>query len=182
MFILSGMINVKNRGMMRTLNTVVFALMIILLGSHSGQVFAADRLEPAHPDSLQTLRIGILSHRPIEEAEAYWKPLQSALEAALPDLRFELVLSDFARLDDLVHRAAVDLVLTNPNHYIQLRDRQPGMWALASTIEEVQGQLLPLLGGVIVVRAEDEHLQSLADLAGRPVAAVNPQSLGGYRT
>lgn len=130
----------------------------------------------------QAFRIGILAHRPVDEARAYWQPLQTALEAALPDKRFELVLSDFARLDDLVDRAAVDLVLTNPNHYIQLRTRQPGMRAMATTIEEVQGQLLPLFGGVIVVRADRAELRSLADLTGRPVAAVNAQSLGGYRT
>ena len=48
-------------------------------------------------------------------------------------------------------------------------------------VEEIQGQLLPLFGGVIVVRADRADLQDLSDLSGSRIAAVDPQSLGGYR-
>lgn len=126
-------------------------------------------------------RIGILSHRPVDEGLEYWRPLQVALEEVLPGSRFELLLRDFSGLDSLIETGAVDLVLTNPNHFVQLRARQPGMTAMTTTIEEVQGQLLPLFGGVIVVRADRSDLDSLEDLAGARIAAVNPQSLGGYR-
>ncbi len=42
------------------------------------------------PDIPDPIRIGILSHQPLDEAVGYWQPLQAALEKALPDMRFEL--------------------------------------------------------------------------------------------
>ncbi|MGY6588099.1 MAG: EAL domain-containing protein [Wenzhouxiangella sp.] len=154
--------------------------LLVASGDAAVRSVSAQTDDSSKPVSI--IRIGILSHRPLEEAQAYWRPLGEALDAAFPDKSFEIILSDFSRLDKLVDQGAVDLVLTNPNHFIQLRARLPGMWALATAIEEIEGQLFPSFGGVIVVRAEDEHLQALDNLRGRTVAAVEPQSLGGYRT
>lgn len=168
------------RNYLKALMLVSWLGLPALFGAALGALDTAGQAVPSEaPDSVT--RIGILSHRPLDEAFDYWQPLQSALEDALPGRRFELLLSDFSRPDALVEAGAVELVLTNPNHFIQLRARQPGMRALATTIEDVQGQLLPLFGGVIVVRADRSDLAELADLDGVRIGAVDPQSLGGYR-
>lgn len=128
-----------------------------------------------------TVRIGVLAHGPHDETLDYWDSLPRQLNHAFSGLHFELVVGGFRDMNAKVAAAEVDVLITNPSHFIQLRDQYTGVRALATVVEEIQGLLLPYFGGVIVVRADRLDLQTLSDLSDQRIGAVDSQSLGGYR-
>ncbi len=126
-----------------------------------------------------TVRIGVLAFRSLEQTEARWQETARALEAAVPGWRFRIVAMHNEALDAAVAAGSVDFVLTQPEHYIILRN-QHGLTALATLMPLAGGKPVVQLGGVIFGRAQD-GLRDLHDVAGKRVAAIYPNSLGGFR-
>ncbi|MCE1172144.1 MAG: PhnD/SsuA/transferrin family substrate-binding protein, partial [Azovibrio sp.] len=126
-----------------------------------------------------TVRIGVLAFRSLEQTEARWQETARALEAAVPGRRFQIVAMHNDALDAAVAEGSVDFVLTQPEHYIILRN-QHGLTALATLMPLAGGKPVVQLGGVIFGRAQD-GLRDLHDVAGKRVAAIYPNSLGGFR-
>jgi ABC-type phosphate/phosphonate transport system substrate-binding protein len=125
--------------------------------------------------------IGVLSPRPKPQTLAAWQPLAAELERALPDRRFTIEALDYQELDAAIAAHRLDLVITNPAHYIAIRQRHPLSGVLATVIEQGIGHSLPAFGGVIFARRDRPDLAGLADLAQARVAAVGTSSLGGYQ-
>jgi len=70
-------------------------------------------------DEINTLRFGVLSFRPKEITTAKWQPLAKELENNLPGYRVELLPLTYPELDKAAKEKQVDLILTNPEHYIR---------------------------------------------------------------
>jgi PAS domain S-box-containing protein len=138
-------------------------------------------LAEAVPLALPPVRIGVIASRPKPQVLAGWQPLAAALHRALPDQRFEVEALDYPELEAAIAAQRIDLVITNPAHYVAIRTRQPMSGVLATVIEQGPGVPLPAFGGAMVVRADRTDLRGLADLAGARVAAVGLASLGGYQ-
>lgn len=132
----------------------------------------------AHAETL--LRVGTLAFRPTAETIARWQPTADHLARALPGLRFEIVPMDYTALERAVEQRHVDLVLTNPSHFIVLRHHFQAS-PIATLIVREHDQAVEAFGGVIVVRADDEALQHVADLRGLAIASPLESSLGGYQ-
>ena len=128
----------------------------------------------------ETLRLGVLSPRPVEITEERWQPLAEYLSAALPEHTIELLAANYPDLDRLVTEGELDFVLTNPSHYIHIRYHQDLSGALATLMVEDQGYLLTGFGGVIVTLA-DSGINNLEAIKGRKLAAVSTDSLGGFQ-
>lgn len=128
------------------------------------------------------IRLGVLANREADEVRADWQPLLESLGRALPSRHYiELIPGNFAEITRLAENNEIDLLLTNPAHHVRLRAERPEIRALASVVESRGGVLLSGYGGVIIVAAERTDLRSLADLSGARIAAVSPDSLGGYQ-
>lgn len=135
---------------------------------------------PLQAAAAQTLRIGVLAFRPAADTLARWQPTADYLGAQLPGYRFEIVPAGYPELEAAVASHQVDLVLTNPSHYIVLNaDHQ--LQRIATLVVDEQGRNLTAFGGVIAVRAGDAHLQEIEDLRGATVASPERGSLGGYQ-
>lgn len=126
-------------------------------------------------------RIGVLAHRPKAQVLAGWQPLATALTEALPGCEFALEVLDYPELETAIAEGRLDLVITNPGHFVGIRSRRPGTSVLATVIEQGPGIPLPRFGGTIVARSDRADLEGLADLSGARIAAVGPSSLGGYQ-
>jgi len=126
-------------------------------------------------------RIGVLAHRPKEQVRAGWQPLADALGHALPGCRFTIEVLDYQELEAAIAERRLDLVITNPGHYVGIRTRQPLSGVLATVIERGPGHPVAAFAGSILARADREDLRGLADLAGARIAAVGIASLGGYQ-
>ncbi|SFB88152.1 diguanylate cyclase (GGDEF) domain-containing protein [Marinospirillum celere] len=128
----------------------------------------------------ETLRLGVLSPRPVEITQERWQPLAEYLSEALPDHEIELIAANYLELDQLVTQGELDFVLTNPSHYIHIRYHQELSGALATLMVEDQGHALTGFGGVIFTLATSD-IHQLSDVSGKNLAAVATDSLGGYQ-
>lgn len=133
------------------------------------------------PASRQLHRIGVLAFRPKPVTLEGWRPLAAALRAALPQCDFEVEALEYGELDLAIAQHRIDLVITNPGHYIEIRHQQPMSGAVATVIEQGPGTSQAAFGGVIFVRAGGPGLAGIADLEGARVAAVGRNSLGGFQ-
>ena len=127
----------------------------------------------------QTVRVGVLSFRSLEHTRAQWEPLAAYLSGKIPGYRFLIVPLFYPDLDKAVEKSELDLVLTNPEHYVLLRSRH-GLAAQVTLMPLANGFPVNQFGGVILVRADRADLNEFKDLKGMRIASPSEQSLGGY--
>jgi PAS domain S-box-containing protein len=132
-------------------------------------------------DSEKPVKFAVLAYRPKPEMMARWQPVVDYLNAQQPGRRFTLEALTYPELEAAVAAKQVDLVLTQPGHYIQLTNRQ-GLHSPLATLVEKEGKLaLATFGGVIVSRANDPSINQIADLRGKRIATSSMSSLGSYQ-
>ncbi|MFZ5774205.1 MAG: PhnD/SsuA/transferrin family substrate-binding protein [Thermodesulfobacteriota bacterium] len=136
-------------------------------------------LDQAH--GAEPVRIGVLAYRPKPQALAQWQPLASALKQAIPERNFIVEALTYPELDLAVASRQLDFVLTNPGHYVVLTRRSGLSSPLATVAVNDHGHVLTVYGGVIFSRADQTDITTLADIRGKTVASVDPESLAGYQ-
>ncbi|MGB5733830.1 MAG: PhnD/SsuA/transferrin family substrate-binding protein [Thiohalocapsa sp.] len=125
------------------------------------------------------IRIGVLSHRGDTRVEQAWTPTANYLSEALPGNRFVVIPLRFDAVENAVADQTVDFLLVNPAIYVNLELRH-GVSRIA-TLRNRSGDIQSnVFGGVIFTRADQDAIDSLADLAGKRFMAVAPTSLGGF--
>ena len=141
---------------------------------------AASEPSPAAAGPRETVRVGVLSHRGDSITQRAWGPTADYLTRALPGWCFQIVPLDFAEVEPAVASHSVDFVLVNPGIYVRLEVRH--RIARIATMRNGTGDLeRNLFGGVIFTRADRNDIQSLEDLRGHTLMAVDPTSLGGWQ-
>ncbi|WP_018995268.1 bifunctional diguanylate cyclase/phosphodiesterase [Thioalkalivibrio sp. ALJ2] len=124
--------------------------------------------------------IGVLAFEDLEATEARWQPTADYLSESISDAAFRIRALDYADLNRAVESGELDFVLTNTGHYVRL-EAQQGITRLATLIGSEQGQPVRQFGGVVLVPAGREDLQTLPDLRGQRLLAVDQDSLGGWQ-
>ena len=126
-----------------------------------------------------TVRIGVLSFESKTDTASRWQPTANYLQTELAPLRFSVVPLNYDELNAAVKAGEVDFVLTNPEHYVVLRNvfRLSPMVTLNTLIGK---QVSSTFGGVIFTRADARDILRLQDIKGQRVAAVGLYSLGGF--
>lgn len=127
----------------------------------------------------QPISIGVLSHRGDEATLAHWSGTADYLTEVLPDYRFSIVPLAFEEVAPAVEREKVDFILVNPAIYVNLEVRYR-VSRIATMRNRWGDDAYNTFGGVIFARAERYDLNSLSDLRGGTLLAVNESSLGGY--
>ncbi|WP_221766063.1 PhnD/SsuA/transferrin family substrate-binding protein [Halomonas nitroreducens] len=130
----------------------------------------------------QTLTLGLFAYRPEAVMEARYRPLADYLSDRLPDHRVELAVMTLDEIEEAIRHRRIDLLMTNPTHYLQVRSRNSLTGALATLISSQHGQSVSSLGGVILKAAGNDAIQQLADLEDRRVAIPGRRFLGGFHT
>jgi len=128
------------------------------------------------------LVLGIFEYRPKELLLQRYQPLADHLSSQLPGVRIELQVQDQDGLESAMKSGQLDLVFTNPSHYVTLRRQFGFTGALATLISVESGHPTSQLGGVIVTRATDDRIRSLVDLRGRRILIPGTRYLGGFQT
>ncbi len=136
----------------------------------------------AVPSEREVLVFGVFDYLGEERTRAKYQPVVDHLNEALPEERIELRVLSQDALYQAVNRREVDLVTTNPTHFLVMRKRQPLTGVIATLVESgPNGEPMHQLGGAIVTRSDRDDLRELDDLAGKVIAAPSTQHLGGYR-
>lgn len=128
-----------------------------------------------------TVRFAVLAFRSKTEIAAKWQPLISYLNTSIPDRAFILDTLTYAELEQAVAEKRVDVVLTQPAHYILLTRRDGLLSPLASLVERDGSHKLSQLGGVILTRADRRDIEKIEDLRGQRIATSKMDSLGSYQ-
>lgn len=125
------------------------------------------------------VRIGVLAFRPIEISKQQWQPTADYLNLKLPGYHFTITPLNYPDLDLAVNRRHFDFVLTNPEHYITIREDH-GINAIATLMPSIGGHPFTTFGGVIFTRSDRADIKEIDDIKGKVVASPSNQSLGGY--
>lgn len=129
------------------------------------------------------IRLGIAALRPKAEMQAAWQPIAEQLDKDMPGYHLVPVILSQSEMDLAVARHELDFVLTNPAHFIQLKQQKGLSAALATVVSEAKGRPLRAFGGTILARSDREDLRDLEDLTGKRLACGSaPESnFDGYQ-
>jgi len=127
------------------------------------------------------LTVGVLSSRNPEVMRERFTPLVTHIGQQLKS-PVELQVLDQPSMELALKHQRLDLVITNPSHYLVVRKHNAPTSVIATLVTAEQGVEVNALGGVIVVRPERSDLIQLTDLRGKRVATPGQQFLGGYQT
>ena len=115
-----------------------------------------------------SLVLGILADRDPAAVRAHYRPLAAYLEAQLPGIGLVLEVLDLEAIDRAVAHRRLDLVITMPNHYLELRSHSSLTGPLATQLRLAGDTAVSALGGVMIARAERADIATLADLRAEP--------------
>ena len=126
-----------------------------------------------------TYHIGVLARRGVDQARQSWSPTADYLNEHIPGARFDIVPLLFEEIVEAVEEKRVDFLVVNSSIYVELQAKH-GVSRLI-TQKDTTKEHGTLFGGVIFCRSERKDIQSLEDLKGKSFAAVDPESMGGWR-
>ncbi len=126
----------------------------------------------------EPVRIGVLAFQDKATTLAQWQPTAESLAQAIANTEFQIVPLSYEELDAEVAHQRLDFALTNPEHYVVLRNHHK-LRPMATLSQRINGQVVTEFGSVIFSRAASS-IKTLNDVAGKRVAAVGKNSLGGY--
>ncbi|MGC9456678.1 MAG: diguanylate cyclase [Halothiobacillaceae bacterium] len=137
---------------------------------------------PVFSGEREVLVFGVFAYLGEERTRAKFEPIVEHLNRVLPDERIELRVLPQDALYEAVNRREVDLVTTNPTHFLVMRKRQPLTGVIATLVESgPNGEPMHHLGGAIVTRSDRDDLHDLDDLRNQVIAAPSTQHMGGFR-
>lgn len=124
--------------------------------------------------------IGVLAFRSKPETLREWQPLAQYLNTKISSHRFIIRPLSYAEFNQAAASDELDFMFTNPEHYIYLSAKYDASRMATLIRANVSGKELTQFGGVIIARSNRHDIQSLADIKGKNIAAVDELSLGGY--
>ncbi|MCW8915072.1 MAG: PhnD/SsuA/transferrin family substrate-binding protein [Magnetovibrio sp.] len=135
--------------------------------------------ESASTFSTRELKVAVLAFRGTEHALRHWSSTMSYLTQQVPGYRFRAVPMTLSKLDKAVTDGSVDFVITNAGQFVRVGSKH-GMSGLA-TLKSLRRQGLgPVIGAALTVRA-DSPFNTLLDLEGTRLGAVDPLAFGGFQ-
>lgn len=130
----------------------------------------------------ERLTLAVFTFRPAPIMVKMYQPLVDYLNQRIPEVDITLEPLGQDEMQSALDRGHIDLLFTNPSHFVLLRQRHHLSGAIATLVAEERGHATSQLGGVIVARADRSGLTGLADLRGKVIAVPGTRYLGGYQT
>ena len=128
----------------------------------------------------EPLRFGMLAYRQKEQLAEQWQPMAAYLTSAMKR-PVQFTPYAFDELNAAIAQSQVDVVFTNPGHFILLQHRYGISAPLATQVLQVGSYDVAAFGGTIITRNDASQINTLADLRGKRIAVTDTYSLGGYQ-
>ncbi|HIK37038.1 MAG: PhnD/SsuA/transferrin family substrate-binding protein [Geminocystis sp.] len=136
---------------------------------------------PQQDSSRRAYKIGVLALRGKENALRRWQATADYLTREVPEAGgFEIVALDFREIEEATKKGTIDFVLTNPGMFVDL-ETDYDIYRIATMKNKKLGRVLTEFGGVIFRRRDRNDIQTLKDLKGKTMMAVDEKSLGGWQ-
>jgi PAS domain S-box-containing protein len=156
--------------------SLLLSLVLVL-----GGVVGAESVPPPEPPKT-CLIWGVFAYLGVEETTAQYQPLADYLNATLHTEKVELRVMPMEDLQAGINAQEFDLVTTNPNHYLVIRQSHPLTGVIASLVNrDIDGTPVPYLAGVILTTAGRDDINDLRDLRRRRIAVPSLAHMGGYQ-
>jgi len=129
----------------------------------------------------QTLTFGVLTYRTPEKILKEYQPIVDHLSR---ELNATIILKPLSQevLEREVNEGKIDIIATNPTHYLSLRKQGKTTGSIATLIKRYGTISTPYLGGVIITKADCKEIRTLEDLRGKTIAIPSKKFLGGFQT
>lgn len=131
--------------------------------------------------SAQTLTLGVFAYRTSDKIIKEYQPIAEHIAHKLHVNIIVRPLSQEA-LEQEVSEGKIDIIATNPTHYLSLQKQGKTTGAIATLVKRYNTLITPYLGGVIITRADNANIRSLSGLKGKTIAIPGKKFLGGYQT
>ncbi len=127
------------------------------------------------------LTLGVFAFRSKESTQVRWQPLADYLSQKLDGRKVQILALDPNEIEAALRQGALDLVFTNPRHYVEIKQDYGLSGALATLVDlDQSGRPVQSVGGVIVARQDRQDIRTLQDLSGKRIAIADPNKvLGG---
>ena len=129
----------------------------------------------------EPLRFGVFAYMGEAQTRKQYQPIADYLNASMAPDRVVLEVLPQEEIDRRIDARTLDIVTTNPTHFLTARAKRPLTGVIATLVEMEGNQPLYRLGGVIIARADNPAVQVLADVRGKRVGTPSLTHLGGYR-
>lgn len=128
------------------------------------------------------LHLGILALRPKSQMQQAFQPFVDYMTSQLPGYRVQLHLLDHQEMLAAVQQHQLDFVMTNPSHYITLRQKNALSGVLATLVSLESAYPLSHFGGVIIARSNRNDIHSLSDIREKRIACpgIGADFFGGF--
>ncbi len=138
---------------------------------------AAAPAAPSAPDS--EVVIGVLAKRGAPIALERWTLTADYLNRSIPGRRFRILPLAFEEIPPMIKTRGIDFLFANSAIYVQ-SEHDFHLFRIATLVNRASKLPVDRFGGVIFTRQENRNIDSLDDLKGHTLAAVDSTSLGGY--
>lgn len=129
----------------------------------------------------EELRFGVFTYRSADKILAEYTPLAKHLSQ---ELGIKVLIKPLSQkgLEEELSAGRLDIVATNPTHYLSLQKQKKTTGAIATLVKRHEGYYTSFLGGVIITKASRGDIRALQDLKNRRIAMPGKTFLGGYLT
>lgn len=125
------------------------------------------------------IRFGVFAYLGYEQTKEKYEPLAKYLNDKLEqEVVLEILSQD--EINDKISKKQLDIVTTNPTHFLVIRQRNHLSGAIATLIEYFNGTATSKLGGVIITKA-DSSINHLKDIKNKTIVAPSTNHMGGFR-
>lgn len=135
----------------------------------------------ADEPSSRWLVFGVFAYLGEEKTRAQYQPLVDYLNSQLTDVSVALEVLPLEDIEQRIAQREIDIVATNPTHFLIIRQRYPLSGVIATVAQNVNGQPLAHLGGVMITQGDRSDINTIRDIRGKVVAVPSLQHMGGFR-
>lgn len=129
----------------------------------------------------EKLVFGVLEYKGKEKVIKQYTPLAEYIQDQI-NIPVELKVLSQEALENEVRLNKIDIVATNPTHFIALRENGNLTGAIATEIKSYKGKETSYLGGVIITRSDRRDIRELTDLQYCTIAYPGKKFLGGWQS
>ncbi len=134
---------------------------------------------PDDPD--RTLTLGIFTYSSDQQVYNCSDPTITELNKRLHDFKLQVRPINLHNVDNALISKELDFIITNPAHFIQLKEHYNLEGAIASLIRKAAlGTPIRHTGGVIFTLNSRTDINKLTDIKGKWIAVAGTNHLGGY--
>ncbi len=150
----------------------------------AGLLFATGSLKAIQYEDAQKrplLTLGLFTYFSPEEMRACCQPIVDYLNANIEDFNIRLRPINLHDVDNALASNELDFIVTNPGHYIQLRERYNLEGPVATIVRQTDdNQVVHRSGGVIFALDRRKDIAQLEDIRNQWIAVAGAKGLSSY--